>query len=345
MKRLHTRLGLAGLLAPVFFVIGSQGCATQQRVGSVSSPGDAVLAVDSRVVGEAKLEYLPPSNYPVVTVYGNRTSGRMIFDTGGNGTILITMPFLFRLGDNVSQPRILHVGNQQQQLYGISGLSLGPAMGLGDVPAIMTGLEGISLVCGDKPLDGVLTVTGLSNLDLDCDMPNAALRLRPASDASDFGASVKDAMKIERPIGRGQDDRPFAVLKIGTRDVPALMDTGSYDAFTIPEQFLVNSGVTLENERSSVGTGGFNTAPQRSRRGTIPVLKLGPITVRNAQVNVVPHNMPEVVVGAPVVNRYRMLFNMRTRNLYVVGPSELESPAVHPDVLKRVEGISAAVVK
>lgn len=344
MKRHHARLALVALLAPAFVLIVSQGCASQ-RGASVTSPDNAVLAVDSRAAGEAKLEFLAPANYPVVTVYGNRTSGRMIFDTGGNGTILITMPFLFRLGDNVSQPRIVQIGNQQQQLYGVSGLSLGPTMGLGDMPAIMTGLEGISLVCGDRPLDGVLTVTGLSNLDVDADLPNAVLRLRPANDSTDFGAGVKDAIKVDRPIGRGQDDRPFAVLKLGTRDVPALMDTGSYDAFTIPEQFLVNSGITLENERSSVGTGGFNTPPQRSRRGTIPVLKLGPITVRNAQVNVVPHNMPEVVVGAPVVNHYRMLFNMRTRNLYLAGPRELESPAVHPDVLKRVEGISAQIVK
>jgi hypothetical protein len=340
------RLCLVAVL--LFMSTGLAGCSFSLQLGSSADTSHA-RSISAKALSEAiveldhpsgqvstGLQISPLSGYPTVIVRSRGAAGRFVLDTGGAGTLIVTQAFLSEVGGKRVRNRQAVINGTRFAVAIIPKLTVGDRLILRNAPAIISELDQMRQVCGDVAIDGVLTGGMLKDLEIDIDMPNRVAHFRPAH----MRQVPANAIPLRRPVGRSGDPRPFAIIRIGEADVPALLDTGNYVGIDIPEHLFAETGVTLDDARDSFGGAGFSSRPARTQRGRIAEMALGDITLTDTEAHVIPHaDVTEAIIGTAVLRHFRLIHNGHTRTTLLVGPNEIDHASADPDVITLVERI------
>src|SRR5207248_2469679 len=136
-------------------------------------------------------------------------------------------------------------------------------------------------VCGDIAVAGFLPVSVFRDKQIDIDLPNKKLYLRPSG-----SPLPENAHKLARGERRN-DARPYTVININGHSIPALLDTGGYK-LELPADFLENANLELQHSRATLASNGLNGGIFKARIGTLDQdLQINDLTIRNPQVTVV----------------------------------------------------------
>jgi hypothetical protein len=181
------------------------------------------------------------------------------------------------------------------------------------------------------PIGGLLPLSLFKGRQVDIDLPNRRLHLRPSG-----SPLPPDAHRVESGQ-RDQDASPRPFLKLGGESIPVLLDTGTY-GFELPAMFLNTQQVQLQNPKSSmVGRGRIYPA----ERGILSEIQLGPLAIRGSQVTAIHYEQrkpivsdsgepprPQAVIGMSVLKHWRLIYDAQA--LAISGPAVLEGAAPDP---------------
>jgi predicted aspartyl protease len=281
------------------------------------------------------LQISPLSEYPTLMIRGGDTAGRFLLDTGGAGAMIVTDAFLQRAGGG-RVPTSANINGSHYPMGVIPQLEIGDGLVIRNAACIVNDLAQMQQVCGGVAIDGVLTMGPLQGLELDIDVPNRVAHFRPAH----LPQRPATTTELKRPSSHAGETRPYATLRVGDADIPALLDTGNYTAIDIPAHLFSAARTALGHGRASYGAAGFNSKASVTERGLVQRITLGPIILTNTQVHVIPHaDVTEAVLGIAVLKHYRLIYNTHTRTTLLVGPNELSDAAPSAEVVQLVEEI------
>ncbi len=340
----RTGVGQAARLAVLSLVcVVTAGCSLGVRIGTGSNASAASrlpepmieLRHPSRIVSTG-LQISPMSQYPTLMVQSGSVSGRFILDTGGAGALIVTDTFLKAAGGKRIRNASANVNGTRYPLAVIPRLHIGDGLVLRDATCIVSNLDQMRQVCGGITIDGVLAIGMLQGLELDIDLPNRVAHFRPAH----LREQPDGAVELRRPASHAGDPRPYAMVRIGDRDIPTLLDTGNYAAIDIPRSLFDPAGIALVDPRDSYGAAGFNSRPSVTQRGTLPMMMMAGITLHDAEAHIIPHDdVTEAVMGIAVLRHYRLIYNTHTRTTLLIGPAQMTGSAPGSEVVELVEEI------
>ncbi len=320
----HARAQRAAITLFAASVLAAAGCASSTHPPGTTDSGGVTIGV------------LPHTAYPTVEVRFGRSIGTFVLDTGGRDVAIVETTYLRESDRRSRAGRTVKVGRSRYTVRRLTGLTLAGRIALQPTDAIVTELDNLRGLVGNN-VHGWLTLAALEDKLLDIDLPNTRAWIGVPTSTK---RPATTAPTLPRPTSHAHDPRPFVQLRIGDAVLPALIDTGSYDAIVLPRHLFDTTNSTLHNARQSFGEAGFGSIVAASQRGRVANASIGPIELRDVAVHVVPHSRPNyAVIGIPVLRHFRIIYNVPKRELRLIGPRRVVGATPNAKVVAYLEAM------
>jgi hypothetical protein len=313
------------------------GCCLVILLASCASDSHTASSSTARGTSAAEIPFTPApiTGYPLIDVQVNGHPSRFAFDTAGGQALIIAPELVIAAQlpvDPLADARVNGKIFPSARLPGISIGTLGEVVG--PTSAAVVPLGGFSKMCGQR-VDGIVGAAALNIRSagaFEIDFPRHRLRLMSSSSSS-HGEPKSVTARLPTLPDPQTHDRPFVLLHLGDKRVPAIVDSCEYETVQVPEGVFADSGLELSDARSSVTTSAFGAAPLQGRRGRIKQMSLGDVTIRSAEVQILPASAGasnRALIGTAILRHYRVSFDPAAGTLTLTGPRELRSPSPSP---------------
>lgn len=326
-------LAVGGLIS--FLTMLNGGCALPVPASWIAPPAAQTIFPEETNSVSLPFSLAPISGYTLVAGQIKNCDGVFILDTGGRISIA-SENYRSKIGITKTFFRSAVVGRSKYRFLVVPELrfSHAPSLLMKDVTMVAMDMENASRVCGLQ-IDGTIGMDVIQHHILEIDYGRGLAIIHRNQD------KIDNTTLVPLPIPRDRHDeiRPVVVATFGTNDVPALLDTGSFDAISIPDHVFQATGLELLDPKDTLRGLGVGTPIEKSRVGRIRAISVGPITLRNVQAVIIPDasGRGDTVIGAPILRQFRIVFTPNDGKVLVSGPKIVENSAITPALMKIVE--------